>query len=101
MRLSAFLFKEIPYRFRGKYRKVKKPTFEDLFKLRHDFEREERNMLILRHPYLTIEQSFGHMQHVEKLPPGVIFGDEKNKKFSKIITIEERLSGLKITEAWD
>ncbi|KAI4498412.1 hypothetical protein M0802_006591 [Mischocyttarus mexicanus] len=99
MRLTvALLFKEIPYRYRGKYRKVKKPTFEDLLKLRHDFEREERNMLILRHPYLTAEQSFKHMEEFPRERCGVIFGNYKNEKYAKIVTIEERLSGLKVRE---
>ncbi|XP_015184932.1 PREDICTED: uncharacterized protein LOC107070896 [Polistes dominula] len=104
MRLTAFLLKNkkiLPYRFRGKYRKVWEPKFEDLLKLRHDFEREERNMLILRHPYLTLEQSSGHMKHIPKIRTGVLFGNKKNEKFAKMITIEERLSSLKVTEAWE
>ncbi|XP_019698817.1 uncharacterized protein LOC105187347 isoform X2 [Harpegnathos saltator] len=58
--LAALYHNKIPYRFRGKYRIVKKPTMHDLLKMKQDFEREELNMLILRHPYLTIEQSYNH-----------------------------------------
>lgn len=84
-----------------KYRIVKKPSFEDLLKLRHDFEREERNMLILRHPYLTSQQSRGHMNHIEKPTLSKIYGKLKDEKFSKSITIADRLSHLKVSEAWD
>ncbi|XP_046829816.1 ribosomal protein 63, mitochondrial [Vespa crabro] len=102
MRLGTFLLrKEIPYRFRGKYRKIKNPTFEDLLKLRHDIEREERNMLILRHPYLTSQQSAGHMSHKERPTLGQIYGKLKDEKFSKCITIQDRLSHLKVLEPWD
>ncbi|KAF7388347.1 hypothetical protein HZH68_012289 [Vespula germanica] len=101
MRLGTVLLKQIPYRFRGKYRIVKKPSFEDLLKLRHDFEREERNMLILRHPYLTSQQSRGHMNHIEKPTLSKIYGKLKDEKFSKSITIADRLSHLKVSEAWD
>ncbi|XP_011055034.1 PREDICTED: uncharacterized protein LOC105146453 isoform X2 [Acromyrmex echinatior] len=60
--LAASHINKIPYRFRGKYRIVKKPSMHDLLKMKKDFEREEQNMLILRHPYLTVEQSQGHMK---------------------------------------
>ncbi|KAL2714774.1 hypothetical protein V1478_015959 [Vespula squamosa] len=102
MRLGTVLLKgKLPYRFRGKYRIVKKPTFEDLLKLRHDFEREETNMLILRHPYLTSQQSHGHMSHIEKPTLGKIYGKLNEEKFSKSVTIADRLSHLKVSEAWD
>lgn len=101
MKVTTRLLKEIPYRFRGKYRIVKDPKFMDLLKLRHDFEREERNMLILRHPYLTSEQSYGHMKHVETVNVMKRFQAEKIEKFSKRITIEDRLNHLKVSESWD
>lgn len=86
-----------------KYRKVKKPTLQDLFKLKHDFEREEQNMLILRHPYLTVEQSRGHMKELENRREKFfkLIMEERHKKFQKEITIAERLSHLRVTEAWD
>lgn len=72
-----------------------------MLKLRHDIEREERNMLILRHPYLTSEQSLGHMSHIEKPTLGRLYGKLKDEKFSKRITIADRLNHLKVKEAWD
>jgi len=93
----------IPYRYRGKYRKVKKPTLHDLFKMKKDFEREEQNMLILRHPYLTVEQSQGHMKELEDRKEKFfkIIYEERREKFQKEITFADRLCHLRVTEAWD
>lgn len=103
VQLAKYINK-IPFRFRGKYRKVNKPSMYDLLKMKQDFEREEQNMLILRHPYLTVEQSHGHMKD--------IVGDRKDaflkrmleyrhQKFQKEITIADRLCHMRVTEAWD
>jgi len=101
--LASRYINKIPYRFRGKYRKVKKPTFYDLLKMNHDLEREEQNMLILRHPYLTPEQSCGHMKELENRTEKFfnMIKEEKRRKFQKEITIADRLSHLRVTEAWD
>lgn len=74
----------------------------DLLKMKLDFEREEQNMLILRHPYLTIEQSHGHMEHTGKTNKFFekIY-EMRKQKFEKGITIAERLAHLRVTEAWD
>lgn len=95
---------KIPYRFRGKYRKVKEPSMHDLLKMKQDFEREEQNMLILRHPYLTREQSCGHMKDLEPDKHKRFIADiiELNRqKFQKEVTIAERLCHMRVTEAWD
>lgn len=66
--------------------------------------REEQNMLLLRHPYLTIEQTRGHMKEVT-LQKRIDFinakREEQNEKFHKEITIADRLNHLKIRDAWD
>lgn len=70
--------------------------------MRNDFEREEQNMLILRHPYLTIEQSHGHAQTYEKV--GKFFQqiyENRKQEYQKEITIAERLCHLRVTEGWD
>lgn len=90
----------MPYRFRGKYRKVKEPSRQGLYRMKLDFEREEQNMLILRHPYLTIEQAHGHVgpkktQFFEKIY------ERKKQEYQKEISIAERLCHLRVTEAWD
>lgn len=71
---------------------------------KRDLEREERNMLLLRHPYLTIEQSRGHMkefkqerfENIQKVRQ-----EEKNSRFNKRITTTDRLSYYMLTEAWE
>lgn len=61
-------------------------------------------MLLLRHPYLTIEQTHGHMKeqkeqkYLDKLRQ---WREETNEKFNRRVTIMDRLSHLKVTEAWD
>ncbi|KZC13356.1 PREDICTED: uncharacterized protein LOC107191439 [Dufourea novaeangliae] len=107
MRLaSVFFYKvhNIPYRFRGKYRREKKPTIKDIMNMKWDIEREQQNMLLLRHPYITAEQSFGHMKDVkqEKSDKLIQFWhEEKNVKFSKRITIADRLNYYMVNESWD
>ncbi|XP_076761591.1 uncharacterized protein LOC143429731 [Xylocopa sonorina] len=103
---SILLYKvhDIPYRFRGKYGKIKKPTLKDIIEFKNDLEREERNMLILRHPYLTVEQSRGHMSEFKREKFINIlhkWTEDQNEKFNKRITIQDRLSHLKVNEAWD
>lgn len=56
MRLTLIcLFKKtVPgHIFRGKRRLVKEVKFGAMSQLIRDYERTERNMLFLRHPYLT------------------------------------------------
>ncbi|KAG7188908.1 hypothetical protein KM043_008513 [Ampulex compressa] len=93
----------MPFRFRGKNRIVPKPTMKDLIKLRKQFEREERNMLILRHPYITVEQSHGHMKELrdpnKSIATNAYLG--RNKKFTRKITIADRLNHLNVTNSWD
>lgn len=87
-----------------KYAKIKKPTFKNIMDFKNDLEREEENMLILRHPYLTIEQSQGHMKEARKqnyLTQLSKWRQEKNEKFNKKITILDRLNHLKVANAWD
>lgn len=76
----------------------------DIFQFKQDLEREEANMLILRHPYLTVEQSNGHMSHLkqEKIANLMTkFKEDANAKFNRKVTIMDRLGHLKVTEAWD
>ena len=78
---------------------------DDLFKMKQDFEREEQNMLILRHPYLTLEQSYGYMKDMYPESRKQNFLEkvraENRQKFQKEITIVERLCHMRVTEAWD
>ncbi|XP_015126207.1 ribosomal protein 63, mitochondrial [Diachasma alloeum] len=107
MRLTAILmhWKKKPspgHVWRGKHRKVKDPSFFDLLTLRHDFQREERNMLFLRHPYLTNEQSHGHMKEL-KVPPNfrAMNQADRNKRFDKHFTWQDQLVHLRTTDRWE
>lgn len=89
--------------FRGKNRKVRKITFKDMIDMKNDFEREERNLLFLRHPYLTQEQTEGHMKEIRAMVPQSIplVGKLRDIKFSRRYTHEDALCHLKVKEAWD
>lgn len=72
--------------------------------LTKDLEREEQNMLLLRHPYLTVKQSAGHMCEFKKdkyKKLKFLWQEEKNEKFNRRVTIMDRLGHLKVTEGWD
>lgn len=71
--------------------------------MKYDFEREEQNMLILRHPYLTVEQSEGHMKALENTKEKFFkeILEARHQKFQKEITFADRLSHLRVTEAWE
>uniref|UniRef100_A0A6M2DJU1 Putative mitochondrial ribosome protein 63 n=1 Tax=Xenopsylla cheopis TaxID=163159 RepID=A0A6M2DJU1_XENCH len=105
MRISQILFKtKLPNGniFRGKYRLVKQVTQRGLEKLRKDYELEEKNMLYLRHPYLTLEQSTGHAKALRKTAAKVqLWNNTKYLKFKDHVRIEDRLNHLKVSEAWD
>lgn len=57
MRLTLInLFKDtVPgHIFRGKRRLIKPVSLKAMETLRHDYERQEKIMLLLRHPYLSV-----------------------------------------------
>ena len=107
MRITSILYYKvhnIPFRFRGKHCIRKKPTLKDVFQFKRDLEREEANMLILRHPYLTTEQSNGHMSHLKQQRIENLmtkFREDANAKFNRKVTIMDRLGHLKVSESWD
>ncbi|XP_058797479.1 large ribosomal subunit protein mL63 [Phymastichus coffea] len=105
MRLTAFLAfgkKPIGFKYRGKNRVVKEIKPYELKALRKDYERTEMNMMWLRHPYLTVEQSYGHMSHFNRTKEFFIeCARLRNEKFAKHVTIAERLEHLKVSEKWD
>ncbi|XP_078037928.1 uncharacterized protein LOC144470528 [Augochlora pura] len=110
MRLTQILYRnliyvhKIPYRFRGKHRKEVAPTFKEILDYRNDIIREEQNMLLLKHPYLTREQSQGHMRKIKRERYKKVVAEnieEKNLKFNKRITIVDRLRYYMHNEAWE
>lgn len=80
---------------------VKQVDKKALDQLKWDFEIEERNMLLLRHPYLTLAQSHGHKKAMNPEPIKMEWEAEKIKKFSKSVTLEDRLMHLQVKDAWD
>lgn len=89
--------------FRGKTRLVKPVSRKSVATLHREYELQERNMLYLRHPYLTREESSGHAKALGK--PG-----EVRKKWAKEalsgtmrphVTIEERLFHLDVKKSWE
>ncbi|XP_015512537.1 large ribosomal subunit protein mL63 [Neodiprion pinetum] len=86
--------------YHGKHRLRKAVTDKSFRALRWDYEIEEQNMLLLRHPYLTIEQSSGHMKDL-RVDQIAKWDKERSEKFSKITTLEDRLMHLKVRDAWD
>ncbi|XP_043481534.1 uncharacterized protein LOC122510739 [Leptopilina heterotoma] len=89
--------------FRGKNRKVRQITFKEMIDMKNDFEREERNLLLLRHPYLTLEQTDGYMKEIRSLQPQPIplVGKLRDIKFTRRYSYEDALCHLKVKEAWD
>ncbi|KOC70388.1 hypothetical protein WH47_02891 [Habropoda laboriosa] len=87
-----------------KYGKIKQPTLKDIVEFKKDLEREDKNMLLLRHPYLTAEQSHGHMKEIKKAKMFSLLNtwrEETNEKFNRRVTAADRLNYLTINEAWD
>lgn len=74
-----------------------------MVEMKNDFAREERNMLFLRHPYLTSEQTDGYMKELKAMQPEKILFLTKLRdlKFSRQYTFEDALSHLRVKEAWD
>lgn len=102
--LLSYKVHDIPYRFRGKYGKQKPVTMKDITDFKNDLEREEKNMLILRHPYLTSAQSHGHMTEFKAERWNATRNawlEALNEKFNKKITIADRLRHLTVNERWD
>ncbi|VEN49553.1 unnamed protein product [Callosobruchus maculatus] len=104
MRLFPALFrKKMPNGniFTGKHRLVRKVTIEDVQKLKNQLQIEEQNMFLLRHPYLSPEQSFGHARALGKNEANTIKTLTKVRPYKEHVTIESRLAHLRVKEAWE
>ncbi|XP_017850617.1 ribosomal protein 63, mitochondrial [Drosophila busckii] len=102
--LVNFFKKTVPgHIFRGKRRLVKPVSKRSMETLTREYERQEHIMLLLRHPYLTLEQSSGHAKELQKREKLVAkwTTEQTLSKMKPHVTIEERLNQLKIKEAWD
>ncbi|XP_037823330.1 ribosomal protein 63, mitochondrial [Lucilia sericata] len=106
MRLTLInLFKDtVPgHIFRGKRRLVKPVSKKAMETLEREYQRQEKTMLLLRHPYLTVEESFGHVKDLKKSEAKInMWNDAKTmKKLKPHVTLEDRLNHLKVKESWD
>lgn len=104
MKLTQFLFKEwpkdLPFRYRGKYRKVALIGEGRKNQLIKKFVIEEKNLQYLRFPYLTVEQSAGHMRSLKAetaQPKKPIF----LKVFKEDVTLSEKLGHLLYKDVWE
>lgn len=88
-----------------KNRRLKPISLLHMWNHRREFEITERNMLILRHPYLTVEQSAGHTRHLRQQKIDEFYANihaPKNEAFAKkSTTLAEKFNNLRITESWD
>jgi len=89
--------------FRGKRRLVKKVTLKSMNQLINEYELQEKNMLYLRFPYITQEQSKGHAKELQKKEKKLEFWNNNpiTLPFKPHVKIEDRLSHLRVKEVWD
>lgn len=85
-----------------KYRIVKPVEVPALRERLVELERQEKTMLVLRHPYLTVEQSKAIISKNKDRDHRVHWNAARNEKFSKkSLTWAEQLSHLRVTDAWE
>ncbi|XP_050715299.1 ribosomal protein 63, mitochondrial-like [Eriocheir sinensis] len=104
MRLALTLLrKKMPngHIYIGKHRMIPKPTPEAMEGMTKRLQVEERNMFILRHPYLTIEQSFGHAGALGKSQAFFQRRRNEEEKWMPNVTLEERFETLRNDDKWD
>ena len=87
--------------FRGKNRLVKPVSRQSMATLRKEYEIQESNMLYLRHPYLTLEESSGHAKELNKQEKKLAMWKESKVTMKPNVTIAERLQHLNVNSSWD
>ncbi|XP_063704795.1 large ribosomal subunit protein mL63 [Culicoides brevitarsis] len=105
MRLTEFLLKRSVngYIFRGKERLVKPVSRRSIETLHKEYQMQERNMLLLRHPYLTVEESHGHAKALGKKEKVFERWNKHNLvgKMKPHVVLEKRLGHLAVKDCWD
>lgn len=61
---------------------------------------EEENARHLSRPYLTQEESHGHMLHLRHARKAAFFREKYFEKVKPNKTVEDHLSYLKVTKTW-
>ncbi|XP_037779735.1 ribosomal protein 63, mitochondrial-like, partial [Penaeus monodon] len=69
--------------------------------LKKRLQQEEENMFYLRHPYLTLDQSWGHAKELGKHEEWLNKKNIERQKYKPDVTIEERYKTLRNTDVWD
>ncbi|XP_064097080.1 large ribosomal subunit protein mL63-like [Macrobrachium nipponense] len=89
--------------YRGKHRKRPYATEEAIAARIKFLKMEEQNMFYLRHPYLTLEQSWGHSQELGKQKAFIreMHLMKLNRNAKPSVTIEERYDMLRNNDVWD
>jgi len=92
-------------RFNGKHRLYPKVTKMDINQLKSRLRVEENNMLLLRNPFLSLEQSWGHAQDLGKHEQWIHkkYLEKHMEKVQKRppVTLEERYATLERADDWD
>ncbi|XP_045584376.1 large ribosomal subunit protein mL63 [Procambarus clarkii] len=104
MRLSLLLLRrKMPngYIYGGKHRKYPKVTELEVGNAVKGLKVEEENMFYLRHPYLTLDQSWGHAQALGKGKAFIRKMYAAQQKVKPTVTLEERYTTLRNTDVWD
>ncbi|KAG0703712.1 Ribosomal protein 63, mitochondrial [Chionoecetes opilio] len=104
MRLTlALLRKRMPkgHIYLGKHRKIPKVTEVVTGNLGRRLEVEEQNMYILRHPYLTLEQAWGHGAALGKGKQFYERVRNHKEKWLTSVTVEEQYDTLRNNDKWD
>lgn len=106
MRLSIINFFKatVPgHIFRGKKRLVKPVSKKAMDTLVREYDRQEQIMLLLRNPYLSLEESAGHAKVFAKREAKVKQWQDAQalSKMKPHITLEDRLNHLRVKEVWD
>nr|XP_022907835.1 ribosomal protein 63, mitochondrial [Onthophagus taurus] len=87
--------------YTGKHRLIQQVKPEHIQDLKNKLAIEEKNMFLLRHPYLTPEQSKGHSIALGKQVERMERLRAMKKDFKDHVTLEDRLGHLRYNEAWD
>lgn len=113
--------------FRGKYRLVKRVSLQAMNTLQKEYEIQDRNMFLLRHPYLTPvsslkpirkiqffyyfpivpplvtlqEESHGHAKALGKTANKIDMWNNSRVTMKPSVTLEERLAHLNVSKSWD
>ncbi|XP_042209310.1 ribosomal protein 63, mitochondrial-like [Homarus americanus] len=85
----------------GKHRKTPKVTELETGNATKKLQVEEQNMFYLRHPYLTLDQSWGHAKALGKAKAFIRQKNVEQQKVMPNVTLEERYKNLRLTDVWD